>query len=296
MRTSTWIAVGALIVLAAVAALWWTSRAPAPAPAAGLAPKLAPAPVEAPAGAQLEAAAPVQPAAPEEARTEPAAEVGDPRAQKLDLRGGGVQGRVLHAAPLPEPELFDAPQLLQDCGLPVRCATGALRLDQDGAVADVLVEIPLGASERFGTGSDVDVPIDACNPAPRRSIVPFGATAVLRNVGAHPLKLAVKGAFEVELAPGGSKRYLPERIGSVHCTDAQQPWIDVELIVTDNRYVALTDEHGRFRIPDLPRGEYGVVLTHPKLGRRVELDVAIGADVERALEIVWDPRSKPAGR
>ncbi|TAJ03991.1 MAG: hypothetical protein EPO68_17275 [Planctomycetota bacterium] len=304
MRSNTWIAVGLSLALAALGVLWWTSRGAAPQ-SAGIAPTMTPAPARAPDVAELE------PGAPRSAEAEPSAEAGppveparsaapavagDPRSQKPDLRGGGLNGRVRHAAPLPEPELFDAPPLLQDCGLPARCATGALRLDEDGAIAGVLVEIPMGASERFGSGKDVDVAIDACDPLARRHLVPLGATAVLRNAGAHALDLAVKGEFDVQLAPGASKRFTPEAAGSVHCRDAVHPWIDVELVVIDNRFTALTDEHGRFHIPDLPRGEYGIVFTHPRLGRRVEADVAIGGDVERTLDIVWDPRSKPVGR
>jgi hypothetical protein len=203
---------------------------------------------------------------------------------------------VLHAAPLPEVELFDASAELQECGLPARCPTGKLRLDSDGAIADVLVEIPLGASERFGIGLEFEIALDACEPTPLRRVLPLGATAVLRNAGASQLNPLVKDVFNVTLAPGATKRFTPDKAGSVRCVDPVHPWVELELVVTDNRYTTLTDEHGRYRIPDLPRGEYGVVFTHPKLGRRVELDVAIGGGVERELVVIWDPRSKPVGR
>ncbi|MBM3976574.1 MAG: carboxypeptidase-like regulatory domain-containing protein [Planctomycetes bacterium] len=295
MRTLSWFALVLVVSVAGLAWLWFQRAVPPPA--APLAPVSAPAALRVQgvdlAPAELAAQAPAE-AAPAAPTSEPS--TADPRSAKPDLRGGGLRGRVLHARPWPDPWLLDAPPGLQDCGVPARYPSSRLRLDAEGGVADVLIEIPVGNSERHGSGRDVEIDFDACDPTFRRYLLPLGATAVLRNRGARALELVVQGEPALELAQGASRRFTPERAGALRCTSTAHPWLEAELVVTDNRFVTLTDAEGRFEIPGLPRGEYGIVFTHPQLGRRVELDVAIGGDVERELVIEWDPRSKPVAR
>jgi hypothetical protein len=295
MRTLSWFALVLVALVAGLAWLWF--RRVAPPLAAPLAPASAPS-AQRVQGAALAPADLASVAPAEEAALAPASEpsTADPRSSKDDVRGGGLRGRVLHARPWPDAWLLDAPSALQDCGVPARYPSSRLRLDAEGGVADVLVEIPVGNSERHGSGRDIEIDFDACDPTFRRYLLPLGATAVLRNRGAHALELVVQAEPKLDLAPGASRRFTPERAAALRCTSAPQPWLEAELVVTDNRFVTLTDEHGRFAIPGLPRGEYGIVFTHPQLGRRVELDFAIGGDVERELLVEWDPRSKPVTR
>ena len=47
-------------------------------------------------------------------------------------------------------------------------------------------------------------------------------------------------------------------------------WMQAWLVIADNAYYTLTDEEGRFRLTDVPAGDYTIALWHEILGKRTK--------------------------
>ena len=111
---------------------------------------------------------------------------------------------------------------------------------------------------------------------------------VVINVHDMPYTNAPIGSV---LAPKGSlERYydeaekLPVRIKSdIH------PWMSAWVLPLDHPWAAVTDEHGRFELPELPPGEYTFKVWHEKAGYiNRQLQVTVTAEGAQELQLTVD--------
>jgi plastocyanin len=63
------------------------------------------------------------------------------------------------------------------------------------------------------------------------------------------------------------------------------PWMQAWLFVFDHPHFALTDRHGKFRIPAAPPGEYRLVVEQPDLRYRSERNVIVKAGEKTLVEL-----------
>ncbi len=54
--------------------------------------------------------------------------------------------------------------------------------------------------------------------------------------------------------------------------DVLHTWMSAAIVVTASPYHAVTDQHGRFAIEQLPVGEYEMETWHEKLGNQEPMD------------------------
>lgn len=171
-------------------------------------------------------------------------------------RGGGLFG-ILRSRPAPDPTT------------PVR------NRDSDQSV--VLVRsVPASFEQKLAHSAVVEprrIVISGGRFVPAALVLVSGEPVTIENRDTlwHDVFSVVPGSrFDSgKLGPGATKTVTLRRTGTVplHC-DFHAPEVGF-LRVTANHAFARPDSLGRFRIPDLPPGEYEIELWHPWRGSRV---------------------------
>src|SRR5215471_56790 len=80
-----------------------------------------------------------------------------------------------------------------------------------------------------------------------------------------------------------NKRKL-EKAGPIYVECAVHGWMQGQVVVVDNPYYAVTDENGKFSIPDLPAGKYQVKIWHEYLGEQTK-EITVAAKMDTALNM-----------
>jgi len=83
---------------------------------------------------------------------------------------------------------------------------------------------------------------------------------------------------------GQVNKHKLEKVGFVYAECDVHGWMRGHVAVVDNPYYAVTDENGKFSIPDLPPGIYKVRVWHEYLGEKTQ-DVAVAARADAALNV-----------
>ncbi len=83
---------------------------------------------------------------------------------------------------------------------------------------------------------------------------------------------------------GQVNKHKLEKVGFVYAECDVHGWMRGHVAVVDNPYYAVTDESGKFSIPDLPPGMYKVRVWHEYLGEKTQ-DVAVAARADAALNV-----------
>jgi len=156
----------------------------------------------------------------------------------------------------------------------------SLRVGKDKGLADVVIwvkskDIPWSPPPEGQ--SPVTVQIKDASFVPRAIAVTVGQPLIVENQ--DPVNQNVSGmfyrtsnpAFNSLLkagSPNSSRRMtfkspepIPNRISLDHC-----PWASGLVFVHSNPYVAISQEDGSFRIPNLPLGEWEFQAWHPRSG------------------------------
>jgi len=81
------------------------------------------------------------------------------------------------------------------------------------------------------------------------------------------------------MAPVGARAQSGVVAGSVFDSISGSPLADAAVFLWETSYRAVTDEQGRFRMDDIPAGEYSILFYHTRLG---EMGISAGP---RALEV-----------
>jgi plastocyanin len=75
-----------------------------------------------------------------------------------------------------------------------------------------------------------------------------------------------------------------EKAGVVYVECAVHGWMQGNVVIVDNPYYAVTDNNGKFSIPDLPPGNYRVKIWHEYLGETTR-DITVTGKTETALNM-----------
>jgi plastocyanin len=147
-------------------------------------------------------------------------------------------------------------------------------LVHDGRVENAFVYVEHGLEDRVFAIPSEPVEIDqaGCLYRPRVAGVRVGQT--IRFVNGDPLLHNVHGTpkaspgWNVSLGRRGAVREIrvdrPEVMVSVRCD--LHPWMQGWIGVVDHPYFAVTGGDGRYRLTDLPPGDYTVAVWHERLG------------------------------
>lgn len=180
---------------------------------------------------------------------------------------GVIAGNVRWQGDVPELETFEARTHRDECG--ASQPSRALRVSDSGGVADVVVSIDARSGAALEAPSE-PVVIDnvGCRFEPHVSAVGVGWTLVLRN--SDSVLHNVHGyadddsVIDVGLPERGSdaRRQLDEP-GVVRLVDdAGHTWQQAWIHAFEHPYYAVSGDDGRFRIEDVPPGQYTLRLWH----------------------------------
>lgn len=203
--------------------------------------------------------------------------------------GGAITGKVLFKGTPPAPKKLEVTKDAAKCGAEsvaedlVVGPDGGIRwavLSLDGASAAGKKPAATGALDQHG-----------CRFVPHVVVVPKGeefsvlnSDGILHNVHTHSEKNAA-----INSAQPGFKKEIKLKFGASEIVMVKcdvHGWMKAYLVVTDSPYVALTDETGSFKIPDVPPGSYRLDLWHESLGKQTkQVTVKSGEEVQVSFEL-----------
>ena len=207
------------------------------------------------------------------------------------LAGGSIKGAIKldGKAPKREPLNMKADPF---------CAKQQSGLDEEvvvasgGGLKNVVVRIAKGVSKPPAAPTDPAV-IDqnGCMYRPRVVVAQAGQPVEIRNSdqtlhNVHTYKgpATLFNVAQVQGMPAIKKKF--PTVGDVIKFKCDvHPWMTGYVLVTDNKFHAVTGDDGSFDIKDVPPGKYTIEAWHEKLGTKTqEVTVAADKPVELKLE------------
>lgn len=206
--------------------------------------------------------------------------------------GGHIEGRVTYSGTVPLRKIIRTKDQ-QVCGGPRDEA--ALQVGTDGGVQDAVVYLKAMARGK-PWGAPAPTPqLDnrACRFEPSMQIIRAGTIDILNS---DPVLHNTHGfygrrtAFNVALPEQGMRvtRELP-RPGLVRVECDAHGWMLAHVFVADSPYHVLTGADGRFRLGDVPPGDYTLVVSHPYTGDHV---MAVTVQRDQAARLAIELKKK----
>jgi len=211
---------------------------------------------------------------------------------------GDILGTVTLAGPAPPVGLLSSKADHAVCGAEPR-PSEALLLSPSGGVKNAVVFVAYERMEGWRSPTTFQIDQRRCAFAPRVLIIPPGATVeVLNSDGIlHNFHTLSRLNPSVNLAQPARARPVrvtfehPE-IVQVKCDLHGEGFMRAWIVVASHPYYALTDDDGRFRLPDVPRGPHVLEVWHEVLGStRVPISVGASGSVESTVTF---PKAEPA--
>ena len=197
--------------------------------------------------------------------------------------GGAVAGTVRFLGTAPAPKLLTITQDNEHCGKKPLYSEELLVSASKG-LANVVVFVDGVAAGKEAVKTTVTLDNIDCRYEPH--VVAMVAGSMLKVGNSDPIlhnthaRLPKSDVFNIALPMEGQiiDRTI-DKMGlmKVGC-DAGHGWMSAWIASFDHPYFAVTDAEGAYSIPDLPPGEYTLVMWHEKLGRRTQPLTLSGAD------------------
>lgn len=201
-------------------------------------------------------------------------------------QAGDVAGTVRLIGKAPPAEMLRLTADHAVCGSEPR-RSEALLLSPSGGVKNAIAFIAHERKEGWRSPTTFRMDQRRCRFVPRVLIVPPGSTVeVLNSDGIlHNFHTRSRLNSPLNLAQPGRSKLLrvtfehPEIIQvkcDLHGEGSMRAWI----VVAAHPYYALTDDDGRFRLPDVPPGPHALEVWHERLGtKRVPVSVGTTGEV-----------------
>ena len=206
---------------------------------------------------------------------------------------GDLSGTVRLVGTPPPPAVIRLATDQGVCGPEPTRPSDALVVSPSGGVKSAVVFI--GHERRQGWRSPTTAQIDQrrCTFVPRVTIVPPGSTVEVLNSDGILHNFHTFGvAHQVNLAqPAFVKRLrvtfdAPE-IVPVKCDLHGEGFMRAWVVVARHPYYALTDDEGRFRLPDLPVGPHVLEVWHEVLGTK-RIPITVGGSGTVQVTVTFD--------
>jgi plastocyanin len=186
--------------------------------------------------------------------------------------GGSLSGQVKFAGAAPAPEKFEVTKDQEVCGK--EKTKPDLLVGADGGLANAVVVVKATKGKALTVPTEpVTFDQKGCDYSPHVLAFPAGSTVrvlnpdgILHNVHVHgtvnPEANRAMPKFQKQV---DWKVEKPEWPIAVKC-DAH-PWMHAYWLSMDQPYYAVTDADGKFKITDIPAGDYDVEVWHETLGK-----------------------------
>jgi hypothetical protein len=208
--------------------------------------------------------------------------------------GGTITGTVKWVGPVPKIPKLPVTKNAELCdpdSLKVRDLE-RLEIDSDEGVANTVVFL-----RDVSKGKAMDLP-DArqhmdqktCRYVPHIMLVPQGGKLQIKSSDPVLHTVQMTGAASNNIPFPFQNQFIPvslPRNGVVELKcNAGHVWMNANVIVVKHPYYAVTDEHGFFKLTDVPPGDYEIVAWHEGwqiLSEAKVLDVASQTEVKRPM-------------
>jgi hypothetical protein len=196
-------------------------------------------------------------------------------------RGGTIAGTVKWSGPVPPQVKLPVSKDPQICDPEGKKSRDLERLviGPTGGIANTVVFL-----KQVTRGKAWDIPparqtVDqrTCRYEPHIMLVPDNANLRMKSSDATLHTLHMSGAENFNIAFPFQSQYITREMTHPGVVDikcnAGHVWMNGELLVVPHPYYAVTDEQGRFRLTNVPPGEYTIEAWHE--GWRVSRDEAV---------------------
>lgn len=190
------------------------------------------------------------------------------RYEVIDLgEAGSIAGNVRWVGPLPAPVMLPVRSHRDVCG--AEQPSQALRVSPRGGVADTVVwltDVRRGGALAPPSETPV-VTLEGCRYRPHVLAVGVGTTIAFRSADPvlHNVHALRNGEtlwdFALEAEGSGASREV-EVPGVIRMLSDVHSFMQAWVHAFDDPYFAVTDENGRFHIPDVPAGQYVMRVWH----------------------------------
>jgi plastocyanin len=142
----------------------------------------------------------------------------------------------------------------------------------------------IGAAGTADTAKPVAIQQKGCKFAPHVVVLPKGGTLDIMNEDGllHNLHSHSTANREFNKAQPGFLKKVSQKFPEaevVKLTCDVHTWMNGWLVVADEAFIAITDETGSFKLPDVPPGSYKLEVWQEKLGKQTkDVTVKEGAD------------------
>jgi len=218
--------------------------------------------------------------------------------------GGSITGTITVSGPLtklPARKIGKDPQV---CGTAQR-ESQKLIVNQAGAVrnAVVIVQGVKRGKAMPAAAENAEIDQSKCEYSPHVQVMAVNTEIALKN--SDPILHNIQffegdnSLFNIAQPVQGqvNKKKL-EKTGTIYVECAVHGWMQGNVVVVDNPYYAVTDENGKFSIPDLPPGKYQVKIWHEYLGESTR-EITVAAKTPTALDAdlkeLYAKKTAPAG-
>jgi hypothetical protein len=202
---------------------------------------------------------------------------------------GSVVGTVWLAGAYERPARLKVFKNRDFCGSWV--ANESLLVNGDGGVQNTV--IVLQPTDRQARVEPDSIVLDNRNCAftPHVQVAPLGSELRLKN--SDPIlhtvhaRLGKETLFNVGLPRWRqvTKSLTRSGIIRINC-DVLHTWMSAAIVVTESPYFAVTGQHGRFVIEQLPPGEYEMETWHEKLGTKNQR-ILVRENTQSSVEVVY---------
>lgn len=199
--------------------------------------------------------------------------------------GGTISGTIKFAGTPPPAKSIKATKDQQACGAEI--PDEHLMVGADKGIKNVVIRI---TDIKKGKKWEAKAVLDQrqCHFQPHVAVAQTGADVeilnsdgILHNLHTYSTANPSINKAQPKFKPKMVEKWAKPEIVKVNC-DAH-PWMQGWLVVSDHPYVAVTDEHGSFRLADVPAGTYKVEIWHETLGKQ-EKTVTVQAKGEAKLD------------
>jgi len=203
--------------------------------------------------------------------------------------GGSIKGTISVSgtvAKLPPRKIGKDPQV---CGTAAR-ESQKLMVNQTGGLRNAVVIVQGVKRGKAVPAALQNAEIDQskCEYSPHVQVMAVNTEISLRN--SDPILHNIQffegdnSLFNIaQPVQGQVNKKKIEKAGTIYVECAVHGWMQGNVVVVDNPYYAVTDDNGKFSIPDLPPGKYQVKIWHEYLGESTR-EITVGTKAETTLD------------
>lgn len=212
---------------------------------------------------------------------------------------GGIEGVVILAGTAPPARGLQPAADHAVCGSEPR-PSEELQVSAAGGVRNAVVFIADERIEEWASRVTFQIDQRRCAFVPRVLIVPPGATVEILNSDGILHNFHTLSSRNPRMNLAQPRWAKPLRVSFEHpeiipvrCDLHGEGFMRAWIVVASHPYYALSDDTGRFRLPDLPPGPHTLEVWHEVLGtRRIPVTVGRSGDVQVTVTFEQVPAAK----